>query len=890
MCNYRCIFTKVNKKLRHSLLKLFRLKFLILISGFFIFMSLKFNSYGQDYGNDFPAEGTNFIMARCKVSPDKKVGIRELGSKVWDLSGFLPTSFDTIRIKKPIKTTYGRRFPESNVAMVMSPVDIEYLVVDSGKVYLIGLVSDFMEKKLPILLRFQDSLLYRNPHLGMDELYTDNIGTTFIAPYYSHPSDDSIRADISYTRSGRIDARGTLITPLGKYEVEREVVFIEKIVKGYKYTIFGWTPAPEYSLNKHYTFYRWYSKDLKIPLAEAYLNEEDFVEYVTYQYDSPLRLSFTGDHVRCKGGSDGTIHLKVTGGIPDYNYEWSNGGNTADLTDLKAGTYNVTVKDNRNRKISTFYTVAEPHFELEPKLEVKNVSCRGLKNGQVKLSVSGGTAPYNFKWSNDSVNETIRNLSPGLIHLYLIDAGGCYIHDSVEITQPDEKLSLRFKEEIVSCYNGKDGSAIVEANGGTAPYSYLWTDGDTSHFRRNMKAGQYQLSVYDKNKCEVSGSVTIKQAESPIKISKGISPVSCFGETNGSIELSISGGMAPYHCTWKDSSETKSLKGIGCGSYPFIVRDRYGCEVRDSAFVPQPSDSLMVHFVKKDVSCFGESTGEIQLNVAGGTGPYGYTWSDGSTKSTLSKLKRGNYSVRVKDKNECMAKESIEVFEPEKALSVDFEKSDVKCNGGYDGMISLTVDGGTPGYNYVWSNKSVKKDVSGLKAGSYSVTISDMNNCKLKREYEILEPKERIEINIQKTDVDCHGAKSGAIYTDVKGGKSGYDFKWSNDATSANVLGLGAGKYTLELTDNALCNVTKIIELNEPEKLGVKAEIVQPDKEKENGSLKIIISGGTKPYHILWDNGKSTDLIENLRSGNYEVQITDVKDCKISEVFELKEK
>jgi hypothetical protein len=866
------------------------MKFLICLSFIIDFLFCTANSSAQSYGNEFPAIGTNFIMAKAPIYPAKKIGIRELGNQTWDLSGYLPTSYDTIRLKDPMKTRYGRRFPESNVAMVISPVHIEYLAIDSGRVYLTGLVDDFIEKKLPLLLKFQDSLLYKNPRLTIDEEYSDTSGTTFLSPYYIHPATDSIRADITYIRSGRVDASGQLITPLGKYNVDREVIFIEKIVKGYKYTVFGWTPAPEYSLNKHYTIYRWYTKDLKLPIAEAFLNEEDYVDYITYQYDSPLRLSFSGDQVKCKGGSDGTIEMTVTGGIPDYTYEWSNGANTKNLSGLKAGTYNIKVTDNRGRKISTFYTVTEPHFELEAKLDVKNVSCKGMKDGKISLVITGGTAPYDFKWSNDSTNETISRLSPGKIHLYVVDAGGCYIHDSIEITQPEEKLSVHVDEKQVSCFHGGDGSSLLLAEGGTSPYHFLWADGDTSGFRQNMKAGQYKFTALDKNNCTAENSVIIKEPESPLKLSSNVKAISCFGDSNGSIELSVTGGKQPYHYLWKEGSEGKSLKGISYGNYSFTITDRNGCQVNDSVFVPQPSAPLKINFVKKDVDCFGENSGEININVSGGTPVYSYSWSDGSSKPELSKIKRGNYIVKVSDKNQCMATETIEISEPEKPLGADFEKYDVKCNGGNDGSISLTVEGGTPDYSFLWSNKSVEKDVTGLKAANYSVVISDKNNCKLKKEFEINQPDKKIEIDVKKSDVDCYGSKSGSISVEVKGGKPGYDFEWSNNATLSNIIGVGAGKYTLSITDNALCKVIKIIEITEPDKLTVKPEITQPDKDKNNGSIKIEISGGTKPYQILWDDGKSTNFDENLKAGEYEVQITDAKDCRISEVFKLEEK
>ena len=186
--------------------------------------------YSQYSSSEFPSIGTNFIMAVSQVYPQKKLDIRDLGDKNWDLSMFSPTAFDTIRLKPTKKTRFGKRFPEADVAMEITPVQVEYLAIDSGRVYLTGLIDDFMEKKLPVLLRFKDKLLYKNPYLKIDEQYSDTSDTYFISPYYHHPGTDSIRADIRYIRTGRVDASGKLITPLGEYQTEREVIFIEKLL------------------------------------------------------------------------------------------------------------------------------------------------------------------------------------------------------------------------------------------------------------------------------------------------------------------------------------------------------------------------------------------------------------------------------------------------------------------------------------------------------------------------------------------------------------------------------------------------------------------------------------------------------------------------------------
>jgi len=840
------------------------------------------------YNNDeFPAIGTNFIMAVSQVYPQKKIDIRDLGDNVWDLSMFKPTDFDTLRMKKPKKTRYGRRFPEANVVMAITPVQMEYLVVDSGKIYLTGLIDDFMEKKLPVLLRFKDKLLYKNPHLELNQHYSDTSTTYFVSPYYHHPGTDSIKADISYIRSGRVDASGKLITPLGEYQVEREVIFVEKRVRGYKHSMFGWTPAPEYSLNKHYTMYRWYAKDNKLPIAEAYLNIDDKIEYIKYQYDSPLRLTFTGEHVNCKGASNGFVDLNVTGGIPDYTYEWTNGAVTQDLKNVKAGTYRVVVTDNRGRTISSYYTVTEPLVALQANLEVRHVSCRGKRDGRIKLDIKGGKQPYDFVWSNDSINEVITGLSPGKTYLRVIDAGDCVITDSVEITQPERKLSADSEARHVSCYNGNDGQAALFAEGGTAPYQVLWFDKDTSKIKTGLGAGTHKVKVLDKNNCSVEKNVLIKQPASPIKINRQIKAVSCFGGTDGKIELSVSGGKAPYQYLWSDSSDRKSIIGITAGTHELTLTDKNNCIVKESFMVTQPNSPITAKVTKKEVSCFAGSDGELKLLVSGGTQGYNFLWSGGQAKAELKKLKQGIYTVRITDKKQCLAFDTVEILAPEQPITVDFEKFDVKCHKGNDASIRLIVEGGSPSYSYIWSNKANQRDITGLRAGKYTVTVTDSKLCKLKKEFEITEPKTPIEVKVEKIDVNCFGEKSGSIYLTVTGGVPEYNYKWSNDNDAPSIIGIGAGKYTVEIMDGRQCKKTEIIELFEPSQLRVESKITQPGQEKENGSITIEVKGGTKPYTIIWDDGKQGLTHKDIGTGHHDVQITDAKDCILVENYEL---
>ena len=841
-------------------------------------------------GKNFPHAGTNFIYAKVKLYPKKKIRINDLGQGEWDISKFTPETFDTVRIKEPKKTKYGKRFPNAQLAMVINPVKIEYIRIDSGKVYHVGIIGDFMEVNIPVLLRFDSPFLFLNDEKKLNLIYGDETGSKFVAPYYYKPGTDSIRADITYDFEGRIDAKGILTTPLGRFNTLREVLFFHKQIRGYKYSVFGWTPAPEYSMDKRYAVYRWFFADNPLPLAEVYVNKQDYIEEIRYQYDSPMRLAFSGKDVSCKGGNNGYVQLNVSGGIPDYTYQWSTGATTKDLKNVEAGTYNVTVTDNKGRTISGAYTVTEPLVALNATFDVKHVSCYGAKDGAVSLNIGGGEEPYDFIWSNDSTDFDLSGLRPGTYAVWIKDAGGCVIKDSITITQPEMKLRASIEKEHVSCLGGHDGELKAIAEGGTAPYHFLWSTGDTTYFADSLKAGDYQLTLSDANGCTYTSSATVKQPSTALIINPQVKHVSCYGGNDGEIKIEAKGGKPGYDYFWQDSTEGRVLRNIPAGDYIVNVIDRNGCTVRKQINVSQPESPLKVTHNKTDISCFGLNDGSISLNVSGGTAPYVYDWSNGMSKSVLKKLPAGYYTVEVIDKNNCMAADTIEIIAPEKPLFIDFEKTDIICHGGNTGSIKLLIEGGTPAYSVLWTNKKRDSVLTGLKAGKYSVTVTDSHHCKAKKDISLSEPKEALRIDVQKIDPACYGQKSGSIYVRASGGKPGYNYEWSNGEYAENLIGLGAGKYTLTVTDNLGCERIEIIELKEPEKLKVDAKITHTKAGETSGSITLTITGGTKPYNAYWETKENTLSRKNLPKGYYYVTVIDANECEINIQFEIKEK
>src|SRR5690606_25396859 len=286
--------------------------------------------------------------------------------------------------------------------------------------------------------------------------------------------------------------------------------------------------------------------------------------------------------------------------------------------------------------------------------------------------------------------------------------------------------------------------------------------------------------------------------------------VSCFGNTTGSITLTVSAGTAPYNFNWSNGATTQNLLNIPAGTYSVTVTDANNCSTFLSAItIQQPAGALAASVSgMQNVNCYGQSTGAINLNVSGGTSPYSYNWSNGAVTQNLSNLSAGSYSVTVTDANNCSTTiNAIVVAEPPAVLFASVAStSNVSCNAGANGAIDLNVSGGTSPYSFNWSNGATTEDIAGLSSGSYSVTVTDANGCTYSVSEVITQPSAGLSASVSSTqNVNCFGGNNASVQLTGNGGTSPYSYNWSNGATSQNISSITAGVYTVTVTDANGC-------------------------------------------------------------------------------------
>lgn len=585
--------------------------------------------------------------------------------------------------------------------------------------------------------------------------------------------------------------------------------------------------------------------------------------------------------VLCNGVKEGSVDISVSGGVTPYVYTWSNGTKLQDLENTAAGNYNVKIQDANGCSQTLNAQIKEPALLVVSLTEIKDIKEFGKKNGSIKISVNGGVAPYTYSWSNGAITQNIADLVAGDYSVIVFDKNGCRQDLNASITQPDKIIANVDSISHIKCYGEKNGAVFVSAKGGIPPYTFTWSNGMTGNKLQNIPAGKYTLKITDVNGASIEEYITIEQPEYfNVKISESINPA-CFEQNNGIIRTDVKGGTAPYSFSWNTGAASSDLKGLDAGTYKVKVTDAKGCSQSDSTILTKP-EALGVNLIsKKDIKCNGEHKGAVTIAVNGGVAPYSFNWSHGSKDQNLSELIAGNYTVKVVDKNGCQKSLSTTIKQPPALVSRIATLKDVPCQGENKGLISTSVTGGTPPYNYAWNTGDSVASISELPIGSYAVTITDANSCANTLSAKITEPVKLTGYVSNVNNINCAGDKEGSVSISIKGGTPPYKYFWNNGKSDQNLTKTAAGDYNVKVTDNNGCELTLEAKVKEPSKLQAEVASVANIKcfGKRTGAINVDVKGGVDPYSYSWSNGAVTQDLVNITAGDYALKIQDSKGC-----------
>ncbi len=428
----------------------------------------------------------------------------------------------------------------------------------------------------------------------------------------------------------------------------------------------------------------------------------------------------------------------------------------------------------------------------------------------------------------------------------------------------------------VSCNGGNDGSASVLASDGESPYSYLWSNGGTGSSVSGLAVGTYTVTVTDNSSNTATASVTISE---PSALSVGTTgfDIACFTGNNGAVNSSVTGGALPYSYAWSDGSTSQNISGLFAGTYTVTVTDANGCNATASAAITEPP-ALVAIASGSNANCNGSNDGSVTLNTVGGSGAYSYNWSNGSQSQNLSNVAAGAYTVTVTDGNGCTGTASASVSEPD-ALVPSVSATDASCGGVNNGSVDLGVAGGTGAYAYVWSNGATTEDISNLGEGTYTVTVTDANGCAATTSA-VVGQTSTLAATAFSVNINCNGDGNGGVSVSVIGGTPGYNYLWSNSATTDDVSGLSGGTYTVTVTDAVGCTTTASVIVEEPTALSLSVSSGDVScNGGSDGSASVSVSGGTTPYFYSWSNSSPGSSATSLSAGIYTVTVTDGNFC-----------
>jgi PKD repeat protein/subtilisin-like proprotein convertase family protein len=433
------------------------------------------------------------------------------------------------------------------------------------------------------------------------------------------------------------------------------------------------------------------------------------------------------------GSSNGSISITATGGNGSYTYLWSNGGTTNSITNIKEGTYSVTLTDGLGCSTTSSFTIINDAGNLAIELVNLSDAICSSNNGFINIRMNPSES-YTFNWSNGATTEDIGSLSDGTYTVTATNTStGCKLSETFTVGRSSGTLAFTIDDLDDETCGNSNGDIELLITGGNGVYSVLWNTGATTQNLNNIPAGTYSANITDGNGCQIStGDIIVNNTPGTLSVTPFITNENC-GDSQGAITLVVSGGTPGYSYSWSNGATTKDISGLSSGSYTYTVTDQAGCIFSTSVLIENNPGSLTINTVSiTDVLC-GESNGSINIDVTGGNGVYTYNWSNGATSQDITNITNGSYTITVNDGAGCTASENIEVKGTLALGSANI--TDDLCGQG-TGAISINVNGGSA-LQYTWSNSATTKDVINLINGNYTVNVTSFEGCTLSESFSV---------------------------------------------------------------------------------------------------------------------------------------------------------
>lgn len=619
---------------------------------------------------------------------------------------------------------------------------------------------------------------------------------------------------------------------------------------------------------------------------------------ITITQPSVLSAPITGSTSSCNV-CNGSATVTPAGGTAPYSYSWAPGGQTTPTaTGLCPNvTYTVTVTDAHGCTASSAVTIQQT-ITITITTSNTTLTCSGSCDGIATANAAGGLAPYSYLWVDSagtvSTTQTATGLCAGSYTVTVVDANGCLNSAVVVFTNPPA-LHVTATRTNATCGGVCNGTATATPTGGSGSYTYVWMPGGaTTATVTGLCAGTYTVTAKDTRGCTDTVSVIITQP-TLVTDNPTITAANCL-LADGSISVSPTGGTGTYTYVWSGSSPfsgqgTPTITGLLPGTYSVTITDAAGCPFTFNYLLSNINGPTLVT-THTNITCHNICNGAASVTASGGAGGYVYDWSPGTpagdgSPNVTALCGTTTYTINVTDLAGCIRLDTATIINPP-AISPHPAIVNESCGGSCNGSITLSPTGGTPGYTYLWApGGATTAGISGLCAGSYTVTVTDSRGCDSTLVITLTAPP-TLTVTHTSTNVACNGACNGSITATPSGGSgSGYTYSWTNQPPTIvlpNIVNLCPNQYIVTVTDGNGCRAKDTVVITEPTPL--VTTVTHTDLTCNgtcNGTAVVTASGGTTPYAYSWSPGMhSGDTLTGLCAGSWTPVVTDAKGCTSS--------
>ena len=586
-----------------------------------------------------------------------------------------------------------------------------------------------------------------------------------------------------------------------------------------------------------------------------------------------------------------TIEAFPSGGSAPYSFQWST-GSTSSTTDVEAAflagtvdSYSLTVTDQEGCFTSEEVLVTTSSSIDSIRRTITNVStCNGM-DGVISLTPLNGVSPFQYVWessngitgSASNITDTleITNLPQGEYNITITDASSspcAFILKTVLVNGPGAIVN-DITVEHVSCRGASDGTICLDILGDNPVIT--WSNGANSPCIENLSGGFYSATITD-GACEnVISNIELMEPDSLSSNSKTSLP-SCFDTMDGAIDITVFGGTPPFDFSWSNGSNFEDLINLAGGLYTVTITDANDCQLIETVLLEAPAPLELSIDSLSAISCQGLDDGYVLISAAGGTSPYQYDWSTGSTAPVLANLAEGLYTLTLSDFNNCQETINSTIIEPEPIVVSLLNSQNPQCFGDETGQIEVQAEGGVPPYSFTWNTGASGSLLTNLGVGTYTVSVSDANNCPIDTLEVRLEALSNLDLTVLINPPSCVGQTDGSI-TLQPNGIGPFSYSWGNNTLNA----IGVGDYPVSIEDGQGCQFDTTITVDAPQLFGVEISSSHPSCHDTNdGAINVnLTASGTPPLDFEWNTGSSSINLIPAAPGDYVLTITDFNDC-----------